>query len=298
VVVGFPGASAPPALLRRIRRGELGGVILFSSSIRSRAQVRRLTARLQRARPDGLPPLIVSIDQEGGQVKRLSGAPTLSPAQLGARNDPALARRQGLATARNLRSIGVNVNLAPVLDVARRGSIMERQQRSYGGSAARVTRIGGAFVRGLTRGGVAATAKHFPGLGKAMKNQDLEVNHLRQPLAELRGIDERPFMALADELPLLMLSSAIYPALSGRPAVFSRTVVTEELRQNIGYGGVTISDALDAPAMARYGSLKRRAKLAAQAGVDLLLYAQDGPAPPDADSREPARRILLMREGL
>jgi beta-N-acetylhexosaminidase len=190
------------------------------------------------------------------------------------------------------------VNLAPVLDVARRGSIMRRQQRSYGGSAARVTRIGGAFVRGLDRGGVAATGKHFPGLGEATKNQDLEVNRLTQSLAELRNRDERPFKALAEDLPLLMLSSAIYPALSGRPAVFSRKVVTKELRQHIGYGGVTISDALDAPAMARYGSLKRRARLAATAGVDLLLYAQKGPAPPTAGSRETARRILRMRRGL
>jgi beta-N-acetylhexosaminidase len=293
VIVGFSGTSAPRSLLRRIHRGELGGVILFSTSIRSRPQVRRLTRSLQRARPDGLPPLIVSIDQEGGQVKRLSGAPTLSPAQLGARNDPALARRQGLATARNLRSVGVNVNLAPVLDVARRGSIMRRQGRSYGGSATRVTRIGGEFARGLSAGGVAATAKHFPGLGAATKNQDLEVNRINVPLTELRRTDERPFKALASDLPLLMLSSAIYPALSGRPAVFSRRIATTELRKNCGYKGVTISDALDAPAMARYGSLRRRARLAV---VDLLLYAQDGPAPPV--DRAATQRVLALRANL
>jgi beta-N-acetylhexosaminidase len=296
VIVGFAGTKAPAPLLRRIRRGELGGVILFSSSISSRAQVRRLTASLQRARPDGLPPLIVSIDQEGGQVKRLRGAPTLSPAQLGARNDSALARRQGVATARNLRGVGVNVNLAPVLDVARPGSIMRRQGRSYGGSAKRVTRIGGAFVRGLVAGNVLATGKHFPGLGTATKNQDLEVNRLNVPLTTLRAKDERPFRDLAPDLPLVMLSSAIYPALSGRPAVFSKAVATTELRENAGFGGVTISDALDAPAMARYGSLERRARLASKAGVDLMLYAQDGPSPP-AD-RDAARRVLELRATL
>jgi beta-N-acetylhexosaminidase len=297
VIAGFSGTSAPKPLLRRIHRGELGGVILFGANIGSRPQVRRLTASLQRARPDGLPPLIVSTDQEGGEVKRFSGAPTLSPPQLGARDDAALARRQGLATARNLRGVGVNVNLAPVLDVGRPGSIMRRQGRSFSGSAKRVARIGGAFADGLTSGGVAATGKHFPGLGSATKNQDIEFNRITTPLDDLRRIDERPYAQPAGRLPLVMVSSAIYPALSGRPAVFSPKVVTDELRGEAGFGGVTITDALDAPAMARSGSLGHRATLAAKAGVDLMLYSQDGPAPA-GDSRAAARRILALRQSL
>jgi beta-N-acetylhexosaminidase len=292
IVIGFSGTSAPKPLLKRIRSGELGGVILFGANISTRAQVRSLTASLQRARPKGLPPLIVATDQEGGQVKRLSGAPTLSPPQLGTRNDPTLARRQGVATAKNLRSVGVNVDLAPVLDVARPGSIMERQGRSYSRSAARVARIGGAFVRGLTDGGVGATGKHFPGLGAATKNQDLEVNRITTPLSRLRSIDERPY---ATAMPIVMVSSAIYPALSGRPAVFSRHVVGNELRGHVGFHGVTVSDALDAPAMARYGSLHKRALLATRAGVDLLLYSSSGPG---IANRAAARRVLDMRAGL
>jgi beta-N-acetylhexosaminidase len=304
VVTGFAGPSAPEPLLKRIHRGELGGVIVFSYSIRSRRQLRSLTASLQRARPKGAPPLIVSIDQEGGQVKRLSGAPTLSPPQLGARNDPRLARKQGLATARNLRSVGVNVDLAPVLDVGRRGSIMRRQGRSFSGSPARVARIGGAFAGGLQAGQVAATGKHFPGLGAATKNQDLEVNRIGLSLKQLRTIDERPYKGL--DLSLVMLSSAIYPALSGRPAVFSRKVVTDELRGRVGFGGATISDALDAPAMARYGSPARRSLRAARAGVDLLLFSR-APASltgalakglPDKALRESARRTLELRATL
>jgi beta-N-acetylhexosaminidase len=293
VVAGFAGTSAPKPLLKRIHRGELGGVILFGENVRSRSQLRSLTASLQRARPDGAPPLIVATDQEGGQVKRLGGAPTLSPPQLGARNDAALARRQGVATAKNLRGVGVNVNLAPVLDVARRGSIMERQGRSYSRSAKRVARIGGAFVRGLAGGGVAATAKHFPGLGAATKNQDLEVNRLTTPLSRLRSIDELPYAAPLP--PLVMVSSAIYPALEDRPAVFSTRVVAEELRGRLSFEGVTISDALDAPAMARYGTLHKRAVLATRAGIDLLLYAQAGTGVANRDS---ARRVLELRATL
>ena len=300
VVAGVTTTSAPKPLLRRIHRGELGGVILFSSAIQSRKQVGHLTATLQRARPDGIPRLIVSIDQEGGQVKRLSGAPTLSPPQLGARNDRDLARRQGAATAKNLRGVGVNVNLAPVLDVARPGSIMERQGRSYSRSAARVARIGGAFVDGLGDGHVAATGKHFPGLGAAAKNQDLEPNRITTPLDQLRSIDERPYVPLAGKLSLVMLSSAIYPALSGKPAVFSSRVVADELRGRVGFNGVTISDALDAPAMARYGSLTRRATRAAQAGTDIELFSGSGAAPSltRAELRDGARRVLVLRASL
>jgi beta-N-acetylhexosaminidase len=314
VVAGFSGTRAPRPLLRRIHRGEVGGVILFAYSIRSRPQVRSLTASLQRALPRGAPPLIVSIDQEGGLVKRLSGAPSLSPAELGSRNDTGLARRQGLATARNLRGVGVNVDLAPVLDVGRPGSIMRHTKRSYSGSARRVARIGGAFVRGLSSGHVAGTAKHFPGLGSARLDQDQQVNRLGVPLGRLRALDERPFAALGRRLPLVMLSSAIYPALSGRPAVFSRTVATAELRGRAGFGGTTISDALDAAAMARYGSPGRRALLAARAGADLLLFSETssgGAAATDALAhaaatgelsrtalRDGARRALALRASL
>jgi beta-N-acetylhexosaminidase len=276
IVTGFTGTSATKALLRRIHRGELGGVILFSSSIRSRPQLRKLTHSLQKARPTGAPPLIVSIDQEGGQVKRLSGAPASSAQAMGARNSAKYARRQGVATARNLRSVGANVDLAPVLDVARPGSIMERQQRSFSRSAGRVARIGGAFARGLRAANAASTGKHFPGLGAARLNQDLQVNRIKLKLKTLRTVDERPYSAAPGALDLVMLSSAIYPALSGGPAVFSKRVVSDELRGHVGFKGVTITDALDAPAMRRYGSLGRRSVLATKAGVDLLLFTDDG----------------------
>jgi len=276
VVIGFTGTTAPSSLRSRIHRGELGGVILFGANISSRSQVKRLTRSLQSARPKGAPPLLVTIDQEGGQVKRLSGAPALSAAGMGARNSATYARHQGAATARNLRGVGVNVNLAPVLDVARPGAIMERQQRSFSRSAKRVTRIGGAFARGLTASNVASTGKHFPGLGAARKNEDLTLNRIKASLKTLRAKDERPYSAQPGALDLVMLSTALYPALGGGPALFSRRVVNGELRGHAGFKGVTITDALDAPALKRYGSLGRRGVLATRGGVDLLLYGDSG----------------------
>ena len=282
LVVGFHGTSAPQPLLRRIHRGELSGVVLFDYNIRSREQVRQLTKQLQAARPDGAPPLIVSIDQEGGLVKRLHGAPTLSPPQM---HSATTARRQGRATARNLKEVGVNVDFAPVLDVARPGSAIGRQGRSFGATPAKVARRGGAFARGLSEGGVSATGKHFPGLGSARTNQDLEPNVIRTPLDRLRRIDERPFKQ--QPLALVMLSSATYSALSNKPAIFS-TTTTHELRGRLGFTGVTISDALDAPAMRRFGTKVRKAR------SDILLFAEPTTIKPPPD-RDAVRRILALR---
>jgi beta-N-acetylhexosaminidase len=311
IVIGFNGTSAPKGLLRIIHRGELAGVILFGSNVSSRSQLRHLTRSLQNARPKGAPPLLISIDQEGGQVKRLSGAPALSAQAMGAKNSATYARKQGAATGRNLRGVGVNVNFAPVLDVARKGSIMERQQRSFSRSASRVARIGGAFARGLNARKVASTGKHFPGLGAARKNEDLVLNRITASLKTLRAKDERPYTAQPSTLKLVMLSTGLYPALSSGPALFSKRIVTQELRGHVGFKGVTITDALDAPALKRYGSLGRRGVLATKAGVDVLLYTGSGSGSTSAlvkavhsgsikkpALRSSARRTLALRASL
>jgi beta-N-acetylhexosaminidase len=276
MIVAVNGTSASGTLLKRIHRGELGGVILFSSNVQSRSQLRALTRSLQRARPKGAPPLLISIDQEGGLVKRLSGAPAHSAAAMGAKNSTSYARSQGKATAKNLRRVGVNVNFAPVLDVARRGSIMEQQKRSFSRSARRVSRIGGAFARGLLAGHVASTGKHFPGLGAARHNEDLVLNRITASRKTLRRVDERPYAAQPGALKLVMLSSALYPSLTSGPGVFSKRVVKTELRDRVHFRGVTITDSLDAQALARYGSLGHRGVLATRSGVDLLLYTSSG----------------------
>ena len=150
IVCGFDGRRAPASLLRVIAAGELAGVILFEDNIGSKRAVRRMTAAIQATdRPLGLrQPVIVSIDQEGGQVKRIPGPPSMSAAEMGARG-AALARGQGAATGRSLRSHGINVDLAPVLDVARAGGFIADQQRAFGSKAGRVGTMGSAFAEGL-----------------------------------------------------------------------------------------------------------------------------------------------------
>jgi beta-N-acetylhexosaminidase len=277
IIYGFDGHTPPSALARRIRAGEGAGVILFSRNVASRAQLKRLCAQLQAIpRPRGLrAPLLIMIDQEGGVVKRLRGAPEHSAAQLGRIGSSRLATDEGRGTARNLRAVGVNVDLAPVLDAGRPGSDTRRLGRSYAARPSLVARLGVSFARGLETGNVAATAKHFPGLGAAKGNEDFAINRISLSRGTLRGIDEAPFaVAARARIPLVMVSTAIYPAFDRAPALFSRRIVIGELRRRLHYGGVTISDDLEVPAFRRLGTPAARAVRSARAGVDLLLMAQ------------------------
>jgi len=288
LVVGFAGAEAPRAVKRMIREGEVAGVILFAENFPSRAAGRRLVRRLQAiARPAGLrDPLLVMVDQEGGLVKRIDGAPTASAAQMGA-GGAGLSRGQGRATAANLRDVGVNVDLAPVLDIARPGGTIAATERGFGSTAARVSATAVSFAEGLQSGGVAATAKHFPGLGAARENTDFAVQRIDLSKRELRTVDEAPyrrFVALGGDL--VMLSTAIYPAFSPRPAAFARPIATGELRSRLGFTGVSITDALETVAVEDFGGPAKAGLAGARAGTDLLLFT-------DFRAGESARRALL-----
>ncbi len=271
MLFAYDGLKPPADLRRRIGRGEAAGVILFARNVRSAAQLHATMRSLQAiARPTGLrAPLIVAVDQEGGPVRRIPGSPTGAAADAGT---SARAFADGRAAARTLRSAGVNLDLAPVADVARRGAALERERRTYGRSADAVSRLAASFAGGLQAGGVGATAKHFPGFGAARVNTDNAPSRIATPLATLRTVDARPFaQIIAGGIGAVMLSTAVYPALDERPAALSVRWIGE-LRGRLGFGGVTISDDLATPAVARYGSLGRRAVLAARAGIDLPLF--------------------------
>jgi beta-N-acetylhexosaminidase len=294
IVAGVTGAGVSSALRRAIGEGRVAGVILFAESFPSRAAGRRLIAQLQGIRrPPGLrDPLLVMVDQEGGLVKRVSGAPTASAAQMGARG-AAFSREQGRRTAANLGDLGVNVDLAPVLDVARPGGVIAETERGFGSTAAQVSATAIPFAAALQRGGVAATGKHFPGLGAATENTDFAVPRIRLSKRVLRRVDEAPYRPFAGAGgDLVMLSTAIYPALSSRPAAFSRAIATGELRDRIGFEGVTITDALETVAVRAFGGPAKAGVAAARAGADLLLFTDLGAA-------EKARRALVraLRRG-
>jgi len=275
IVAGFAGTEVPDRVRAMVREGRVAGMILFAANLPSRDSGRRLIARLQRIpRPPHLrDPLLVMVDQEGGLVKRLSGAPTASAERMGQRGT-AFSRDQGARTARNLANVGINVNLAPVLDVGRPGGVIAETHRSFGASAQRVERTAVPFAAAMQAHGVAATAKHFPGLGAARENTDFAVQRIRLGKRTLRRVDEAPyedFIAAGGDL--VMVSSAIYPALSDKPASLSRPVATGELRTRLGFGGVSITDALGGAAIRAVGGPARVGLAAAKAGTDLLLFS-------------------------
>lgn len=281
VIYSYSGLRPPSSLLARVKAGEVAGVIFFSDNISSRAQIRRVTSELERAARHSpvKEPLLLMTDQEGGEVRRLPGPPNSSEKEIGASRDPvAAARRAGADAGRNLAGAGLNVNLAPVLDVFRTpGNFIDQYGRSYSSDPHKVAALGSAFIAAQQRTGVAATGKHFPGLGAATADQDTDSRPvtLHVSLHALRSIDEVPYRsAFRAGVKLVMVSWATYPALDrGRPAGLSQSIVQRELRGRLGFAGVTITDALEAGALRNFGSTSNRAVLAARAGVDLLLCA-------------------------
>jgi beta-N-acetylhexosaminidase len=279
VITGFSGRRPPPALRRMISAGEVSGVILFDGNVGGRRSVRELTSELQSiARPAASPPLLITVDQEGGLVRRLPGPPKPSARAIGARG-AAFAERLGRATGESLRSVGVNVDLAPVLDIGRTGRAIFDEGRTFARKPRAVARIGVGFARGLAACGVAATAKHFPGLGAARINTDNAAQRIRLPAAKLRRNDERPYASFIQAGgAMVMLSTATYPALSGKPAALSRVIATGELRERLGFQGVSISDALGSVSARAAGGPAKTATAAAAAGTDLVLFTSLGDA--------------------
>lgn len=274
IIVGYGGGDLPAALRARVRAGAVGGVIVFDRNIPSRRHLRAELRRLQRTARPLEAPLLTMVDQEGGQVKRLSGPPSVSPARMGARGT-AYTGAQGRATAANLRAVALNVNLAPVADLGLPGSYQRATGRAFGDRAAPVSAAVRAFATGLQAGGVAATLKHFPGLGRVSGDEDARVQTVRASAGTLRHQDEAPFRAgIRGGVRLVMTSTARYPALDRGPALLSPAITTGELRGRLGFGGVVITDDLDVPALRPYGRAGRLAIDATRAGNDLLLYCQ------------------------
>jgi len=282
VIYSYPGLTPPASLVSLIKHGEAAGVIFFGQNISSAAQIAGVIKKLKQANASPLnpvrAPLLLMTDQEGGQVRRLPGRPFLSEKQIGANRLPkakTLATEAGQGAAASLRGVGMNVNLAPVLDVYRTaGNFDDQFGRSYSKNASVVAALGSNMIKAQQAGKVAATAKHFPGLGAAARNQNTDTRPvtLNLSLSRIRSTDEVPFhAAIQAGVKLVMVSWAVYPSVGARPAGLSPNVVQGELRNHLKFAGVTITDALEAGALRPYGSTGNRARFAALAGMDLLL---------------------------
>jgi beta-N-acetylhexosaminidase len=275
LVVRMDGATPSADLLGRIRRGEVGGIILFGPNVTTPTALIALTAQLRAAAATGgQPRLLIAVDQEGGPIKRIPWAPpTLSAPQMGRLGSASVARAQGASTAAALRALGIDVDLAPVADVpASTASFMYRAGRTFSFSATRTALLADAFASGLESKGVVPAMKHFPGIGFATRNTDAYVVIIRASRAALApGL--LPYRtAIRHAIPLIMLSNATYPAYDARNAAgWSHAIGVTLLRHDLGFTGVTITDSLDGTAKARGLWTRVLAVSAARAGTDMIL---------------------------
>lgn len=273
-----------------IARHHLGGLILFARNYSNREQLEGLTRQIQLAarRANSLDAgALISVDQEGGVVKRFPDMPPrYSAPELGDIDKESVAYDQGRATARALRAAGVNFNLAPVADLDLPPNHVMRS-RSFGSNRFKVGRLSRAFMKGLQSRRVAASAKHFPGLGGATVNSDHGRAYVYRSRYQLRHVDALPFhRMIGARLRTVMVGHAMYVNDGGeRPASLSHHISTRRLRQGFGFEGVAISDDLGAVAWRFGGSVARACRATVRAGVDIALLAA-GAATAEACARE------------
>jgi beta-N-acetylhexosaminidase len=283
------GQWPTPQFLARIERGEIGGIVLFQNNT-PRVGVLALVQRLQAAaKSGGQLPLVIATDQEGGSVKRFPGPPTVAPSAMRRASDP-LA--QGVSTGRYLRTLGINLDLAPVVDVpVSSSSFIAGRAFSSNGSVVGI--LGSAFSSGLIRGGVAATAKHFAGLGRLTQSTDDAPGVVRATTAQLQG-DLAPFRAVIRAgVPAVMVGTAIYPSYgNGLPAACSRPIVNRLLRQMLGFKGVAIADDLDTAAVSSSLPPPEAAVRAVAAGIDFVYIAGVNGSGGDAISEKAYAALL------
>jgi beta-N-acetylhexosaminidase len=275
IVAGFAGLEPGPEFLRALAAGEFGGIIVFTRNYENPGQMARLIADLQSRAPW---PLLVAIDQEGGKVQRFRDPFTVLPemAALGERNDADLAYRVGRLLAVELAAIGINWNLAPVLDVHTNPANPVIGRRAFGDDPALVARMGVALARGLEDAGVLSCGKHFPGHGDTAQDSHHTLPVLPHSLERLRRVELAPFEAYARAgLGAVMTAHVLFPGLDPvYPATLSRPVLSL-LRDELHFGGLIVSDDLDMKAVAdRYGS-EEMIDLGIDAGIDVFLACLD-----------------------
>lgn len=276
-IVGFPKIQVDKELEGFIQKHKPGSFLLFKRNIKSPDQIRILNETLYKIsfQSSRLPPLI-AIDQEGGAVSRLPIDPAPPNAlAIGQTESPIVAEEMGFTTGRFLREVGFNMNLAPVLDIADPFSPSFIGVRSFGASAQLVRDMGFSYSQGLLRARVLPTAKHFPGTGNLIDDPHLKVAENKTALKDLYEKDLLPYRGFSGLGPAsaVMLSHFIYPALdaSKEPASFSKKIINDILRQELGFRGLIITDDLQMQGSRQLLRPEAAALKALQAGVDIVM---------------------------
>jgi beta-N-acetylhexosaminidase len=311
-MVGLPGPEMDEVARDLVGNLKVGGIILFARNLQDPEQVWRLTHDLQHAaREAGSPPLLIALDQEGGPVQRLKAPFTIIPParELGQTATPAEVEDLSRRVGRELALVGVNVNLAPVLDVPR-SPACPQWHRAYSSDPERAARFALAAIRGYLAGGVIPVAKHFPGLGDTMADSHAVLPQALSSDVKREG-DLLPFrLAVAAGAPAIMTAHLLVPPWDSRPATLSDVALQGWLRRKLGFQGVIITDDLEMGAIAAQLPVDRAAREALAAGADLLLICNDWPAARNtvrllaedanlaARARQSAARLTRLRQSL
>ena len=274
LIIGFDGTEMSPRLASLLAKIQPAGVILFARNITGAPQTHTLLRDCQKCVPA---PLFTCVDLEGGTVDRfrrvLGSAP--SPAEVFATGSRALFRKHGRVIGENCRSLGFNVDFAPVLDLAYEASRSVMSSRAVSDDPKQVVAYAREFLRGLGDAGVLGCGKHFPGLGEATLDTHHELPSVDKPLRKLWGEDLVPYrsLSLRCELPMIMVSHAAFPAVTKKrtPASLSKKWITDILRKKIGYRGLICSDDLEMGGVLAAGPIEQVTIGQIRAGGDLGL---------------------------
>jgi beta-N-acetylhexosaminidase len=278
---GIPGPELDADTINLIKNYHLGGIILFSRNVEDPIQLARLCRDIQRVSMEnsGIP-LFLAIDQEGGRVARLKRPFTQSPgnAAIGENPNPEESALDfAITTAREMSLVGLNMNMAPVLDVAQVNMDSHLMGRSFSQDPLLVTKLGKIVINTLQQGGIMAVAKHFPGLGKSDLDPHRHLPTINATFEEMGSVHLTPFAgAIEANVSAIMSSHAVYPTLEpGIPATLSRKIMTGLLREKMRFCGLIISDDLEMGAIAKERGLPEGAADAFEAGIDLLLICKN-----------------------
>lgn len=279
LMVGFEGTQLDADLKFLIGDLKVGAIILFSHNVETPGQVKKLCSAAQEyARTNGQPPLMIAIDQEGGQVARLKEPFTQFPGNSAMRN-VADAVYFAQTTATELAEAGINMNLAPVMDVAPEEISSIMAIRSFGQDPKWVSKLGLTVISNLQQNNIMAVAKHFPGIGRTTADSHIDLPSCKCDLAELESFDLIPFAAsIAEEVAGIMLSHVIYEKIDPRwPASLSRRIALELLRDRMRFAGISMTDDLDMGAINKHYDIKTAVRQILQAGIDMTLICHKGP---------------------
>jgi len=281
LMVGFEGPALDDDLRAMIGEMHVGGLILFTRNVSDPHGLAELCGAVQALSLEtGHPPLMICVDQEGGPVARLGPPFTVFPGNraVGKAESPNGAREFGITTARELKGVGITMNLAPVLDVMEQGvHAPVMADRVFGDDPELVADLGRVVIEALQQGGVAATAKHFPGMGRAVADPHRDVAHIDTQRHVLESRDLVPFgVAIQSGVEAVMLSHVVYQALDPLwPASLSSVIAKDLLRGTMGFKGVTITDDLDMGAIEEHFDVETVVRRICDADIDIALICRD-----------------------